>query len=266
MLKLLCASTQGESSSIARLSELIESTLELSSKIESYRNSLRPIKDHQSPARAPTGKHFLPSTDKSLHSRRLDSSPIFERPLTVSQIKGGKRRVPKFVAVQGVPFLLYSKPQPQSLGRLLRHKIAWQLKKWDQRTKLTEETIPLGIYEDAWDTLIASQEKVERHSNRTSVPVDNENGTSANPTSWNTASQFAEMSLGDQIRSFEQRNLETGRRMFEILKQERVLAANEKEKMDSRRCKVHLFREVNGVRAGAKNFRSRQDGKDIDEK
>ena len=170
------------------------------------------------------------------------------------------------MAVQGVPFLLYSKPQPQSLGRLLRQKIAWQLKKWDQRTKLTEETIPLGVCEDAWDALVASQKKAEGHSNRTSVPENRGNAISADSTSWNSAPQFAEMSLGDKIRSFERRNLETGRRMFEILKQEKVLAANEKEKMDSRRCKVRLFRKMNEVRAGANNSQSRLDSKDINEK
>ncbi|ERF75483.1 hypothetical protein EPUS_07015 [Endocarpon pusillum Z07020] len=233
VLKLLCASARGESSSIARLSELIESTLELSGITEAYRNSLRLIKKPPSSRRAPKANNLPLSANKTLQSRRPDSSPIFERPLPLSQIRGGKRRVPKFVAAQGVPFLLYSKPQPQSLGRLLRQKIAWQHKKWDQRTKLTEETIPLGVCEDAWDALVASQEEVEGHSNRTSVPEDRETGISGDSTSWNSAPQFAAVSVGDKIRSFERRNLETGRRLFEILKQERVLVANEKEKKSS---------------------------------
>ncbi len=234
MLELLCASARGESSYIARLSELIESTLELSSKTETHHNSLRLMKDRPSPCQAPRARAPFLSADTTSEPRCTESNSIFNRPLPLSRIKGGKRRIPKFVAAQGVPFLLYSKPQPQSLGRYLRQKIAWQIKKWEQRTQLAEETIPLGVCEDAWDALVASQQKVEGYSKRMLVPGKRENGIGADSTSWSSYSQFSEISLGDNIRRFERRSLETGRRMFEILKQERVLAANEKENMDSR--------------------------------
>lgn len=212
---------------------MIESTLESSRITEAFRGSLRLTKDPPSSRRAPKANNLPISANETLQSRRPDSSPIFERPLPLSQIRGGKRRIPKFVTVQGVPFLRYSKPQPQILGRLLRQKIAWQKKKWDQRTTLTEETIPLGVCEDAWDALVASQEKVEGHSNGTTVPEDRETGISADSASWTSEPQFAAISIGEKIRSFERRNLEKGRQLFEILKKERVLVANEKEKKNS---------------------------------
>ena len=165
------------------------------------------------------------------------------------------------MAVQGVPFLLYSKPQPLSVGRVLRQKAAWHNKKWDQRTKLMEENIPLGADEDAWDALIALQKKQEGLSNERSMPGDDENDIVSNAGSWNAVSRFAEASIAQRIRNYDQRNLEASRRMVEIMKQERVLAAKETAGLESRRYEQRLLRRADDFLATATGKqRSRKDG------
>lgn len=251
VLKLLCASTQGETSATTRLSSLIESTLNFSASNESYRKALRSVKAPASPRLASRVNHLRLGADKQSQSRRPDSRPILERPLGLPEIKGGKRRVPKFTAVQGVPFLLYSKPQPLSLGRLLRQKIAWQLKKWDQRTKLTEGTIPLGESEDGWDSLVALQAKQEGLPTEKFTPEHGAHDLDPDPISWTSSSRFAEARIGEEINSFDRRNLETGRRLVEILKQERVLAAKEEAESECRKYEGRVLRRANEVLAAA---------------
>jgi tRNA A37 threonylcarbamoyladenosine dehydratase len=144
--------------------------------------------------------------------------------------------VPKFVAVQGLPFLLYSKPQSPALGGVLRKKVAWELKKWDQRNKLNEESIPLGDAEDAWDSFVALQAEQERRTNNTSTAEASGNKRNPFSESWSSAAHNIEATIGEQIRKFNRKNLETSRRMVEVLKQERVLAAKEKAELQSQKC------------------------------
>lgn len=146
------------------------------------------------------------------------------------------------MAVQGIPFLLYSKPQSSSLGGLLRQKIAWQDKRWKERAKLNEETIPLGESEDVWDALVALQTGQEGLVNNSSVPEDDGHGINLGSQSWNSAFRFMELSIAQKIRDFDRRNLETGRRMVEIMQQERLLAAKEKADAVSKKYEKRVSR------------------------
>jgi hypothetical protein len=243
VLRLLHGSAQGEAKSVARLASLLESTLKLRESNEVYRSALRSIRAPTT-GRAAKANDLRLSADKSLQTRRPESRPILERPLPLSEIKGGKRRVPKFMALQGIPFLRYSKPQPWSLGRLLTQKAAWQNKKWDQLNKLTGEITPFAETEDAWDALVALQGEQEGFKNDSSVPEDAVGDRSCDPEPWRSVSLVAEASIDQDIRSFHRRNLATGRQMVEILKQERALAAQEKAESKSRKYEQRILRKV----------------------
>jgi hypothetical protein len=199
--------------------------------------------------------------DKTLQNRRLDSRPILERPLDLSEIKGGKRRVPRFFAAQGLAFLLYSKPQPISLGRVLRQRFAWLHKKWDQRDQLMEESLPLAEGEDEWDSIVALQSEQEGLAQQKIIPGHRDNALHPDSIAWTSSPRFAEARLGATIHSFEQRNLERGRQMVEILKQERVLAAQEKAALECKKYEIRVLRRASDVEATSPaSQRPKQDG------
>jgi hypothetical protein len=250
-LGLLRASAQGKTDSIARLNSLLEYTLKASESKTTYRSALLSARALTSPPRAPKTSHSRLSAFQTLQSRRPDSRSIGEQPLPLAEITGGKRRVPKFIAVQGIPLLLYSKPQPLSLGKVLRQRLAWQTKKWDQRSKMAEETIPLCEYEDAWDSIVALQGRQEGLANEKSLHgADVDNGSS-DAESWQSASRAADMSIAQIVKNYEQKNLETSRRMFQVLKQERVLAAQEKADLKSRKYEQRVMRGIDRFLAAA---------------
>jgi hypothetical protein len=244
-LQILHDTAQGEPKSIIRLSSLLESTLKLSESNEAYRNALRSTSAPASSGLISKAKRVRSSFDNSPLSRTPESRPILERPLPLPEIESGKRRVPRFVSVQGMSFLHYSKPQSSSLSRVLRQKIAWEASKWGQRKKLSEEIIPLGENEDAWDDLVALQEEREAVADESSKRGDYQDNADIDSTSWNAAARIAEAGIAHDIKKYDQRNLETGRRMFEILKQERVLAANEKAVLRSRKYRRHSKSRAN---------------------
>jgi Complex 1 protein (LYR family) len=241
LLKLLGASAQGGTGAVIRLTSLLESTLNLSESNKAYRKAFRSAKGPSSPRLAARADHLRMCADKTLQCRRPDSRPILERPLDLSEIKGGKRRVPKFIATQGLAILLYTKPLPVSLGRVLRQKFDWLHKKWDQRDKLMAEVLPLAQGEDHWDSIIALQSEQEGLATEKIVPEDRDSALHCDSITWASFPRFADARLGAAIQRFEQRNLERGRQVVEILKQERVLAAKEKAALE---CKKYEEREL----------------------
>lgn len=233
ILGILCAAAQGETKSIDRLSALLESTLKLSESTEAYSNILHSARTPTSLRAAPEAKEVNSSGENPSQSSRTKSRPVLERPLPLSEIRSGKRRVPEFVDLQGIPFLRYSKPQSSSLGRVLRQKVAWQTKKWDQRNKLTEEIMPLGEVEDGWDTLVAMQKKQEGVPEERPVYEGSRVVQGPNLQSWNSAIRLTEAGIAQDLKVFDRKNLDLGRRMFEIMKKERELAAKEKADIES---------------------------------
>lgn len=139
------------------------------------------------------------------------------------------------MAVQGIPLLQYSKPQPVSLGRVLRQKVAWQTKNWDQHGRIVGELTPLAESEDDWDAFVALQVKQEGLTKKNSLQQADVAGVKSDAVSWQAASRAAEASIIHKIRIQEQKHLETSRRMIEILKLERSMAAQEKAEIKTKK-------------------------------
>ena len=127
--------------------------------------------------------------------------------------------MPNLVATQGIPFLRYSKPQPIVLSRMIRQKSNWQIKKWGQRGTV-EEAVSWGRHEDDWDTFV---EEMRREGKG-----DGGDGSTEDGPGWCDAMQEADVELETKIREDDTKNILLGRRMWDIVVQERELAAKEK--------------------------------------
>lgn len=251
VLDLLFASAQGGSNATSTLGALLESTLKSLKSNEAYRTALRSScgptyhRRDLEPVKVGLGADKGPRPDRST------TKSILDRPLPLSEIRGGRRRVPRFIITQGIPFLRYSKPQPKSLGNVLRQKIARHTKRWAQRKKLGDETIPLGEDEDAWDALVALQQAKEGLKVEEFAAGDVRAGLNCDPESWTSVSRLADAQLAQSIRTEEKRNMETARRMVEIMKQERALAAQEKAHLESIKYERRVQRRADKLLASA---------------
>ena len=239
-LDLLHRATQGDSESIKSLIGLLESTLELSQQNTLYRESLRPFQEVAPPSQ--TVSHTRRSADTSPQAEIPLTRPLKDRPLPLSEIRSGVRRVPKFFGQNGVPLLLYARPQPAIVGRIWRSKARLRDKRFYQQQKIKEQTVPLGQQEDAWDELVRTQMQDERkESGLTALDQDRLYGPSAR-LSWAAASAIACANIRYTMEAEDQKHAETARWMFGILQQERELAALEKDQKRQERARTRLAR------------------------
>ncbi|KAH6615276.1 hypothetical protein C7974DRAFT_367470 [Boeremia exigua] len=99
------------------------------------------------PAPHPSGKHPLATLPP-------DRAVLNVRPYAHVT---GARKVPVIATANGVPFLRLTKPQPASLSRVLRQKLARRIEHFHQRVELQHYWLPLARQEDEWDALMGSQ-------------------------------------------------------------------------------------------------------------
>lgn len=69
----------------------------------------------------------------------------------------GPRHVPILASANGVPFLRLRKPQPESLSRVIRQKLARRMKDFDDKILCSHYWVPLASYEDEWDLILEQQ-------------------------------------------------------------------------------------------------------------
>ncbi|KAG9205857.1 hypothetical protein G6514_006131 [Epicoccum nigrum] len=74
----------------------------------------------------------------------------------------GQRRVPVLASANGIPFLRLTKPQPASLSRVLRQKLARRMATFHARIELQNYWLPLAQQEDEWDALVAAEATGDR--------------------------------------------------------------------------------------------------------
>ena len=156
---------------------------------------------------------------------------MLQRPLPLSEIKGGKRRVPNLISAHGVPFLRYSKPQPISLSRVIRQKQKRDQKKWTQREGLAIDTT-IAQWEDEWDGAVQAQGAQEQGTRQSQLKLveklDDSGEANGQEGSWTYEIVSADRKLSRQIKEHDRNNAELGRTMWGIVVKERELAAQEK--------------------------------------
>jgi hypothetical protein len=127
----------------------------------------------------------------------------------------GIRQVPILAAANGIPFLRLKKPQPHSLSRILRQKLDARNKNFTERTLLSNYWLPIAGQEDRWDDILRDQTSLE----------------DAEPeVRWKTAvrDSFAENRI--VYEKMISKDIMIAKKMQSIVDQEKILAAEEKQK------------------------------------
>jgi hypothetical protein len=230
-LDLIHACNHNSSTASSQLKTLIESTASRAEQTTTYRAALAAALSPTSPRKLNKIAHLRAVATKANSTRYPGSKPVLQRPLPLSEIKGGKRRVPNLISAQGVPFLRYSKPQPISLSRVIGQKQQRDQKKWTQREDLTADTI-IAQWEDKWDEVVQAQmakEQGRAQSNpKLAETLEGLREANGQEQSWKYEIVSAERELYWQIKENDRRNADLGRAMWEIVVKERELAAQEK--------------------------------------
>lgn len=220
MLDLVHACNNKDGDALKNLIAMVESTTAQAEWTVGWRSTFERTLKPPSPQKVAKIEHVRAVANKTNQERYPGSKPILERPLPLSEIKGGNRRVPNLVTAQGVPFLRYSKPQPISLNRVIRQRLQWNERNWGQKI-LLEKQILMAEYEDEWDELLRRDHGIvdKETNNAFGKPVE---------PSWMDEFHNTEKTIIEAIRAKDAKQLEMGKKMWEIVKKERELKRQEK--------------------------------------
>ncbi|KAH8697536.1 putative DNA repair protein [Talaromyces proteolyticus] len=141
--------------------------------------------------------------------------PILSRPRPIIT---GRRRVPVFVCARGIPFLRIKKPQPESLSRVIRQKLAQRDKLTGRRARLYADLL-FASDEENWDRYLQDRDPVlwKKYDKQPTWIK----GTWAQDV-W----RAYEKSVNDN-RNYEQRHQDTAEAMWKVVLAERELAEKE---------------------------------------
>jgi hypothetical protein len=219
------------STALGQLKSLVESIASRAEYNTAYRAALDAARSPTSLQKFAKIAHLRAVATKANSTRYPGSKPVLQRPLPLSEIKGGKRRVPNLISAQGVPFLRYSKPQPISLSRVIRQKQERDQKKWSQQEGLKTDIV-IAQWEDEWDDVVEAQMAEEHCQAQGQLkPREESKGPAefyGREESWRHEVVVAESELYRKIKESDWNNAELGRKMWEIVVKERELAAQEK--------------------------------------
>jgi hypothetical protein len=171
-----------------------------------------------------------PPSPKTSH-RRPEPYPgatkvIESRPRPFSELSGGIRHIPKLQATSGLPFLLFKKPQSPFLSRIIkateRKKTGWNALAYDY-SDLKLET----MYEDQWDEITGEKPKVKTNQGRR-MDWDVKEGNGVEDR-WSTVPRMWYKDTRNKLLNLQNKNMELGRKMQDIVDQETLLAGREKE-------------------------------------
>ncbi|KAJ5107872.1 hypothetical protein N7456_004547 [Penicillium angulare] len=148
--------------------------------------------------------------EEETRHRHPNAISVLSRPrLNIS----GKRRVPVLINARGVPFLRLGKPQPSNLSGFIRAKLE---KRWDRI--VLRDRLQLDILfaedEDAWDKI---------------TQPDTEDSSS-----WTDALRTVHDDIYTKIGNSDRENREMARKMWNVVLQERKLAAKEEKEREAK--------------------------------
>lgn len=230
-LDLLHAASQHDENAYSRISAIIEEAQARKRKAQAearLRGSARPKKP-------PTPRELKAAWNRQFQDatavRHPNAEPIWNRPRPVVP---GKRHVPVLVNARGVPFLRIKKPQPQSLSRMIRNKLAQRWKYVKRRDEL-EVAILFAKDEDSWDQKVGYAEEA----------------------TWEAPMREAMDELYKKVAEFDYKNYERGKKLWKIVLAERALAEKEeterKQKEEAeRKQKMKHFEELQSTEAETK--------------
>jgi hypothetical protein len=142
---------------------------------------------------------------------RPGAIPVLSRPILGLK---GRRHVPHLVTTMNFPFLRIKKPQSPYLSRVIRNKkTQWQRR--ITRLQWYEEQEMMASDEDVWDSILAQDHGVVSEEGR------------GPEQRWASVWRKAIGDLKETLNEVSRANTELSRRMWDIVKEERRLAAIE---------------------------------------
>ncbi|KAJ5659538.1 hypothetical protein N7507_005989 [Penicillium longicatenatum] len=143
--------------------------------------------------------------EKESWLRHPNAEPILLRPKAKVS---GKRQVPVLVNARGVPFLRIKKPQPRNLSGVIRSKLEKRWHRIELRERLQVELL-FAKDEDAWDHLTKTK--------------------TGDPTLWSASVKTSLDDVCQKIKQTDHDNREMSERMWQVVLEERELAAKEEK-------------------------------------
>jgi hypothetical protein len=236
-IDLLDGSVAGDGESTARIKDYLTripeelKTTPMKQPPKAYREAQRGKKQRNPPLPDPTESTACPPPE---------FSELSQRPRPHSALGGsGIRRVPKLVNANGIPILRLKKPQPASLSRIIRQKLNVRTRRVETRNFCQRELLPLLEQEDKWDQTLLSVIPDK------AVARDIQRGE-------NWVYEIEEYLKQSETlhRSSLYRNKEVADRMFDIVRQEQVLAKQEKMMRQRKARWLRQAKEQNGPGLG----------------
>lgn len=193
-------------------------------------------------------------------SDHTDTTPrIFSHPAPISTIKSGVRKTPNLMLTQGIPLVKYPGPMPVLVNRVLKQKILWGVRKWEQHTGL-QDTIKIAELEDEWDDILADKEGVSEddgtQQDRQRAPIRQVAGSrvrlvtpqkiSNTRTSWTKQLEEVHYEIRGAVMERGKKYAALGDRLWhEVVVKERDL--KEKERKEKKHERRRESRAANGV-------------------
>ncbi|OCT52155.1 hypothetical protein CLCR_08718 [Cladophialophora carrionii] len=137
-----------------QLSKLLEQVAVQAESTATYRRTLAARWKPPPPSRYAHLENLRRVADKANHASTPASPRIFQHPRPLSEVKTGVRKVPNLILAQGIPLLKYPGPTPVLVNRVLKEKIRWGVRKWEQHKDI-QRRIQIAEWEDQWDSILA---------------------------------------------------------------------------------------------------------------
>jgi hypothetical protein len=235
LLDQLQACKAGSSTALAQLPDLLESTLSLASSTNAYRTELGPTSSEVARNKLPKIAFIQANANKANHIRQPGVKSILARPLPLDEIPNQRRKIPFLVAAHGIPFLRYGKPQSIGFGRYLRQQRASDAKKWEQKNAI-EVTKVLAESEEEWDRILEDHHGVcdgVVQSGHAGAEMVSQRGftqtrRSTIDSSWSQPLWESDQMLYEQLKARTIKRAAMGKKLWQIVLEERELARQEK--------------------------------------
>jgi len=214
-LDLLRSCSAGSGPSLARLTRTFESMTiqadETAAKRAKFASLWKPPPAH----RLKHLEHLKTIRDPANYAHDPSNPRVFQHPAPLSSIKSGVRKVPNLIVTQGIPVLKYPGPQPVLLNRVIKNKVKWGIKKFNQHHAL-EDLALLAACEDEWDDILQQQHGLSK----------------AGELGWAQTVREVDSQLEHKLAATMKKNTELGKRLWDVVLAEREL--KEKERREAR--------------------------------
>lgn len=154
LLSLLRNCSAKSSSALDQLSRTLEQVSIQAEDTYKYRHELASRWKPPPPGRVRHLENLRRNASKANQVSKSSSPRIFQHPRPLSEVRSGLRKVPNLMSAHGIPMLKYPGPTCVLVNRVIKEKILWGIRKWDQHQDM-EERIAIGELEDAWDKTLA---------------------------------------------------------------------------------------------------------------